>query len=208
MTSTEPRPIIPSIMLRRLAPEDTWAVHQLFAALHTYNASLDARFRLADAWPQVLDEYLQHVCDHPHRLTLLAWAEAEPVGLLMLDGHTDSPLFQHRQWAELVALYIVPAHRGSGLAARMVAAGAAWAQDHGYDRVQLYVTRSNVSARQFYARRGFTPVQEVWRLDVAPRHRLAPHDPDCEAIYAQGHHLLSTHQHGIGEGHDDLGSVR
>ncbi len=192
------------VTLRRATQADLAAVQQLFGALHSFNATLDARFALADGWETVLKEHLGHACDHPHSLTVLAWADDEPVGLLMLDGHTDSPLFRHRHWAELVALYVAPSQRGSGLATRLVAAGSAWAHAQGYDRVQLYVTRSNLSAQHFYVRHGFAPVQEVWRLELEPSDRLPPDDPDCEAVYAHGHNLLSSHQHVIAVGDEEI----
>jgi len=194
-----------TLTIHRAASEDDWAVQHLFAALHTFNATLDARFALAEGWQAVLNEHLLHSRAHDHSLTLLAWLDDEPVGLLMMDGHTDSPLFRHRHWAELVALYVAPSQRGNGLAERMVAAGSAWAHEHGYERVQLYVTRTNVGAQSFYERRGFKPVQEIWRLELGATDRLPPDDPDCEAVYAHGINLLSVHQHTI-TGEDNQGT--
>lgn len=182
--------LVASPLIRPAALEDEWAVRQLFGALHTFNATLDPRFALADGWPAILHEHLHRRAQHS--LTLLAWAGSAPVGLLMMEGQTDSPLFRHRHWAELLALYVDPGWRGGALAERLVAAGTDWARQHGYERIQLYVTRSNVAAQGFYARRGFQPVQEIWRLELGGD--LRPLDDPAPV---PGPHLLAAHQHGL-----------
>jgi GNAT superfamily N-acetyltransferase len=151
----------------RLAREssDTATIHTLFEALHTHNARLDPWFSLANDWRNVLDEYLRHVRELRHGITLLAWRDDVPVGLLMMNEWQDSPLFLHRFWVEILALYTIPSERGTGVAALLLERGRAWARDRGHERVQLYVTRSNDPARQFYQRHGFQPVQEIWRLE-------------------------------------------
>lgn len=111
------------ITIRAALPADDWAVHRLFEALHAYNASLDRRFALADEWCHVLDEHLAHTRAAGHGLTLLAWEAAQPIGLLMMDGHTDSPLFKHRRWAELLALYVTPEARGGAVAIGLLTQG-------------------------------------------------------------------------------------
>lgn len=182
-------------ILRPTTAADAWAVQCLFGALHTVNASLDPHFALADGWEQVLAEHLAHTQAAGHGLTLLAWAEDLPIGLLMIDGHTDSPLFRHRHWAELIALYVAPDAQGCGVADALIDAGLAWAHEHGYERVQLYVTVTNVRARCFYTRAGFQPVQEIWRRELGPTTSTPPDDSTCAAAYAHGHDLLSVHPH-------------
>lgn len=162
------------ISIRPAAAEDHWAVQQLFAALHTHNAALDACFSLADGWVTLLDTHLEQTRASGSGLTLLAWDGTTPVGLLMMGSHTDSPLFHHRRWVELLALYVAPEARGSGTADRLLSEGLAWTTAQGYDRVQLFVTASNLSARRFYQRVGFRCAQEIWRLELpAPQHTFA-----------------------------------
>lgn len=189
------RDSLSSQAIRRAAPADDWAVRALFGALHTFNASLDPRFALADGWEAALDEHLAHIRATGHGLTLLAWQEDQPIGLLMMGVHSDTPLFRHRHWAELLALYVIPTLRGVTLADQLIATGIAWARAQGYERVQLYVTATNVRARHFYARAGFRPVQEIWRRELGIATAVPPTDETCEALYAQGHDLLSPHAH-------------
>ncbi len=121
--------------MHRARRGDESVVRGLFEALHAHNASFERRFALADDWERAFapvpgDEATQGV-------TLIAWCGEEPVGLAMLAGHTDSALFRHRRWAELSALYVVPAARGGEAAARLLAAGLVWTKELGYDEVRL-----------------------------------------------------------------------
>jgi GNAT superfamily N-acetyltransferase len=184
-----------AIAIRAAAPLDEWAVRRLFGALHSYNAELDPRFVLGDGWEQVLHEHLLHERAAGHGLTLLAWEQERPVGLLMIDGHSDSPLFRHRRWAELLALFVEPEVQGRGVADRLLDEAIAWAHRRGYERIQLYVTVTNLRARRFYARSGFRPVQEIWRRELGAATATPPDDPGCDAAYASGHDLLAVHRH-------------
>ncbi|GAB4206759.1 MAG: hypothetical protein OHK0022_34210 [Roseiflexaceae bacterium] len=176
------------ISIRPCAAGDHWAVQRLFAALHSHNAALDARFALADGWMALLDAHLEQTRASGNGLTLLAWEGDTPVGLLMMGSHTDSPLFHHRHWVELLALYVAPEARGDGLADRLLAEGLAWTVAQGYDRVQLFVTASNLPARRFYQRAGFRCAQEIWRLELPH----APHTHQHDHSHPPAQELLST----------------
>jgi len=188
--------IAPHAVTVRLATSDDDAqVHSLFHGLHAFNATLDSRFSLADDWPAVLADHLTHERLHHHGATFLAWLGERAVGLLMMDGHTDSPLFLDRHWAELIALYVVPDQRGEGVADDLLDEGMAWAKDHGYTRIQLYVTTSNMGAKRFYGRSRFKPIQEIWCYDLPQAPGLPSTDLACESAYAHGHNLLSNTKH-------------
>lgn len=202
MPVTAPPPA--SSLLRPAADDEFWAVARLFAALHAFNAGLDPRFRLAEGWEALLREHFTLTHRAPGALWLLAWSDdpaaesrqAEPVGLLLMESHTDSPLFAERRWAELVALYVAPEQRGGDLGRQLVEAGKAWASDHGFDRLQLYVTAANARARRFYARCGLAPVQEIWRAEVSPAPGATPPpDPSCEADGHVAHQIELGHHH-------------
>jgi GNAT superfamily N-acetyltransferase len=173
------------MMVRPATTEEFWAVAELFAALHAFNASLDPCFRLAEGWEALLLAHFERTHHAPGALWLLAWHGSTPVGLLLIEAHSDSLLFAERQWAELVALYVVPAFQGSTLGRTLVERGKQWAACHGFDRMQLYVTASNERAKRFYARCGLYLTQEIWRVDLAPAPGATPPpDPSCEP---QGH---------------------
>jgi GNAT superfamily N-acetyltransferase len=153
-------------LLAQARPEDFHTIATLFEALHAYNTSLDPSFALNDDWQALLDDYFSRTCTTSNVLWLLAWQETHPAGLLVVKAHTDSPLFQHRSWTELMAIYVVPACRGTPLAKQLVNYARDWTAARGCDRLQLYVTSANERARAFYRSCGLRPVQEIWRLDI------------------------------------------
>jgi ribosomal protein S18 acetylase RimI-like enzyme len=154
------------VTVRPVEPGDEWAIRRLFGELHAFNASLEARFALADGWERLLTEHLTQERETQRGVTLLAWDGDTPLGFAMMGAHTDSPLFRYRTWAELTALHVVPAARGRGVADLLLAAGTAWALERGYAEVRLYVTAANERARRFYDRSGFRPIQEIWTADL------------------------------------------
>ncbi|NCC31022.1 MAG: N-acetyltransferase, partial [Chloroflexia bacterium] len=88
-----------ALTLRPAADGEYWAVARLFAELHHFNATLDPRFRLAAGWEPLLREHFIHTHTSAGALWLLAWRGDAPVGLLLIEAHTDSPLFAERRWA-------------------------------------------------------------------------------------------------------------
>ncbi|NOK57901.1 MAG: Ribosomal protein S18 acetylase RimI [Chloroflexi bacterium AL-W] len=176
--------------------DDEDAVAHLFEALHKQNAALDERFALAPGWRAVLHRDFTRTWNVTGACWRLAWSNTEPVGLIVLEAHTDSPLFRYRYWAELVALYVTSPYRGSGLADRLIAEGLAWATDHGFEHVQLYVTASNKAAHACYQRCGFVPVQQILRRDLHPAPGIQPPaDPSCALMNAASGDALETGQH-------------
>jgi CheY-like chemotaxis protein len=166
------RPTPSGVSAFRIAParlDDFDVVAQLFEAVRSYNAALDYRLTLAEDWRDILrEQFTRTFADPSAALWLLAWRETQPVGLLAIVAHLDSPLLKHRRWAEVMALYLAPDCRGSGLAQRLMAEAQAWAAAQGFDRVQVHAAATNEHARSFYQRSGFQRAQEVLRLQVEP----------------------------------------
>lgn len=144
-------------------PEDCDAVVELFGALHRYNASLDAHFALSDGWETILRDEFGACWNDPDRMWLLVKDGDKVVGLLMAGVHTDSPLFRHRRWVEVQALYVADSHRSMGIARSLLTKAYAWAEALNLPRVQLYVTASNVRAQSVYTDEGFATSQAIMR---------------------------------------------
>lgn len=96
------------------------------------------------------------------RATFLAFDGGDCVGLA---GGVEDHLGADRQ---LVSMWVAPTHRGSGVAAGLVAAVLAWAEDAGARSIGLWVTRENPRARRFYERAGFTVTGDVQPLPSDP----------------------------------------
>ena len=147
--------------------DDCAAVVALFGALHAYNASLDPHFALSDGWEAILREQFYASYNNPDMLWLLVKDGNQAVGLLIADVHTDSPLFRHRQWVEVQALYVADSHRRMGIARSLLNRVYEWAETKHLARVQLYVTASNVRAQSVYAEEGFATSQAIMRKKVS-----------------------------------------
>ena len=143
------------------------AVVALFGTLHAYNAALDPHFALADDWQTLLRRQFDETWQDADRLWMLAKDGEQVVGLLIAAIHTDSPLFRHRRWVEVEALYVGPSHRRRGIAHHLLNEAYAWAQTNGLARVQLYVTASNVRAQSVYTEQGFAVTQAIMRKKLS-----------------------------------------
>src|SRR5436190_2080564 len=112
-------------------------------------------------------------CNHrspggPERLLERHPRYAALAAAIVREHHVDPPIFGGQPWFELSALYVAPSHRRAGVARLLTEHLEAWARAHGYDTVQLYVSAANHSARDFYARQGYAPLQEIWRKELPP----------------------------------------
>ena len=110
----------------------------------------------ADAW----------LADSAHRPTWLAFApEGAAVGLVQTVLITKLPSLRRPvvSWLHVGQVFVVPAHRGQGLAGRMMSVLQDWARAHQVDRIQL---NARPAARSVYERAGFVPSSDrlmEWR---------------------------------------------
>jgi GNAT superfamily N-acetyltransferase len=74
---------------------------------------------------------------------------------------------------ELISMWVAPAHRGTGLAGRLIEQVVAWAAGRGLDTV-LMVRDDNEAAIRSYARAGFVDlgIPEGWPADVPLERRM------------------------------------
>ncbi|MFQ3663328.1 MAG: hypothetical protein SNJ69_13145 [Chloroflexaceae bacterium] len=80
--------------------------------------------------------------------------------MLLMEAHSNAPLFAERRRAELVALDVSPAGAATTRSATC-----------GDNRLQLYVTIANERARYCY---GPVPIQEIWRAGLTPAPGITP----------------------------------
>lgn len=91
----------------------------------------------------------------------LAFDKDQPVGMI---GAAVSSA--HR--FNLIGMWVDPAARGSGLAARLVASVKARALGKGFDRIYLDVSPDNTRASNFYIKQGFAFMDEWEPLQSHP----------------------------------------
>lgn len=161
--------------LRRAVP-DEWA------------ASRDIRLRALSQDPNAFCSSLEHESGFDEKrwrdrlgrgTTILAWDGSDPVGTV-----TGVPDPHEEGGREVVAMWVDPAHRGSGLAGALLDSVIDWAEADGAHGVALWVAGDNSRARALYERTGFTVTgeTEVMRPGVdqlrmrmpLPRRPIAP----------------------------------
>ena len=91
----------------------------------------------------------------------LAWLGGEPVGMVRVGPSAATGVGSAEPTgADLVAMWVAPATRGTGAADALMTAALDWARDHGYHHVDLEVAPGNVRAERVYARHGFVATGE------------------------------------------------
>lgn len=145
-------------MIRPAGPEDavgiahvhvrTWQVAyaHVFPAASLANLSVERRHRL---W----DEYLRR----DGVGIFVSETDAAVTGFVSVGASRDLV-----GGGELYAIYVDPAHWGTGAGNELIAAGEEWLRAHGYDHATLWVLDDNPRARRFYQRAG-------WSVDGAAR---------------------------------------
>jgi GNAT superfamily N-acetyltransferase len=102
--------------------------------------------------------------EHDQRLTWLAYAGAEPVGMLNLLVFTrmpkpdDSRTGRPGQWGYVANAYVAEEHRGTGIGSLLMEACLEAARERGFARLVLSPSERSVP---FYGRLGFEPATSL-----------------------------------------------
>jgi GNAT superfamily N-acetyltransferase len=192
-----------NITIIHARPEDADTVIRLWGALHEHNADLDPRFALADNWERLVGEYLRQSEHGDDSAWLLACVDDRTIGFVLVEVHTDSPLYRYRRWPEIVGLYVEPEFRGSNAAHVLMEHAYAWAVLHKLRMMQLYVTAANEQAQRFYRKQGFATSQVIMRRvltdDDLPEDAAREHLHDRLHFSEGGERPLDMHGHRHGE---------
>lgn len=150
----------------RTARPDEWARHRdlrlemLADTPHAFLTPLEeARARTDEDWQLIhksnlLSDSVQVVADDGER-----W-----VGMMAGREYLN----YHPPRVFLLSVYVTPAHRASGLAARLLAEVVGWAKQRGYVELHLDVHERATAARAFYARAGFTETGHTQEYALDP----------------------------------------
>jgi GNAT superfamily N-acetyltransferase len=166
--------------VRRRAPAE-WSVvreGRLAALLDAPGAFASSYEReRSDAEDGWRDRIARHAC-------LVAEAHGRQVGLAVVKPSYDG--IPHRR--DLISMWVHPAHRGRGVAARLVGAAVDRAAADGAREVALWVVDGNAVAAAVYRRAGFVPTgrrqplpsnpavgEEEWLLPIPARSAAEHH---------------------------------
>ena len=81
----------------------------------------------------------------------VARIDEHPVGLVCVISEPGAPADERH----MVALWVAPEHRGSGVAAGLLGAAETWARGDGATLMSLWVVDGNETAEQLYGRCGY-----------------------------------------------------
>jgi GNAT superfamily N-acetyltransferase len=105
------------------------------------------------AAPEVLPGRLARLAADPRAAVLLAERAGQTVGLITV--HLRDGIHQETPVAQLTALVVAEAARGSGVGRELVAAAEAWARRHGAARIVVTTALHRAGAHEFYERLGY-----------------------------------------------------
>jgi GNAT superfamily N-acetyltransferase len=144
--------------IQRLAPDDwkLWRDVRLAAladAPYAYGSTL--------AREQEFDEAAwRHRLAPANGMTAVAIDGDDTVGAI--GGWTPADV------VHVVAAWVAPSARGTGVGDALVTEVLDWAREHGYPRVELRVADGNDSARRLFLRNGFHPTGRREPLESDP----------------------------------------
>ena len=135
-----------TLLVRMLVPDEWEALRDvrlaaLLDAPDAYYATYDSTVERTEAewraWPG------RGVC-------FLAWLGGQPIGMVGV-----APTATDLTRADLFAMWVAPAVRGTGAADALITAALDWARQQGCHSVDLEVAPGNVRAERVYRRHGF-----------------------------------------------------
>lgn len=136
--------------IRRVQPDDWQLLRDTrLAALKDAPEAFESRYEDALGFDEA--EWRRRAVGHA---VFLAYDGTDPIGMA---GGIDEGRPRSR---ELISMWVSPAARGLGLAARLIDVVADWARADGADELSLWVVLGNASAQAAYDRAGFVATGE------------------------------------------------
>jgi GNAT superfamily N-acetyltransferase len=146
--------------VRRARPADLHRVVALWIALTEHHAGAEPLFALrADADREVRRLVEAQLRDP--RSAIFVHGGERPDGLCIVRIDRAPPIHAERERAEVTDLFVEPAARRRGIAARLLAAALAWARESGALRVEARVSARNPEGQAFWKAVGFGEFMDV-----------------------------------------------
>jgi len=152
MSST---PSTGELTIRRATPGDLSAVMRMFDELAELQEGWRGFTPRTDLRGEMLRRYGADLAD-PDALLVVAELSGEIVG--MAAGHVHRPsAFSDELAVELGSVFVVPEHRGRGVAGALTAEVARFARARGVERITLKTFAQNEEALVVWQKLGFEP---------------------------------------------------
>jgi GNAT superfamily N-acetyltransferase len=140
---------MPAVSVRRLGPDDYQLVRAIrLRCLREEAASFGSTYEREVAFTDAVWIDRLRPEGNPHYLAEAP--DGTPAGIAAgVPDDTDTDV------ANLVAMWVDPRARGTGVADELIAAVIRWAEGAGYRAMRLHATEGNVRAERAYQRHGF-----------------------------------------------------
>jgi GNAT superfamily N-acetyltransferase len=126
--------------------------------------------RFEDTWRQRQGQYRGWLEGDTDAMLLVAEREGRAVGYAMLTAGPGAATWDlGDRVAEMETMSVLPEERGSGVGAALMEASRRWALERGVRTIVVGLAHTNVGARRFYQREGFTPFYLDMVLDLGSR---------------------------------------
>ena len=123
-----------------------------------------------DSWRQRRGQYRGWLEGDTDAVLLVAERDGRAVGYAMLTAGPGAATWDlGDRVAEIETLSVLPDERGSGVGAALMEASRRWALERGVRTIAVGLAHTNVGAKRFYEREGFTPFYLDMVLDLGSR---------------------------------------
>jgi GNAT superfamily N-acetyltransferase len=123
-----------------------------------------------DTWRQRRGQYRGWLGGDEDAVLLLAERGGRAVGYAMITAGPGAATWDlGERVAEIETLVVLEEERGSRVGAGLMGASRRWALDRGAATIMVGLAHTNVDARRFYEREGFTPFYLDMVLDLRAR---------------------------------------
>ena len=120
-----------------------------------------------DTWRQRRGQYQRWLDGDTDVALLIAERDGRAVGYAMLTAGPGAATWDLGEVVvEIETLSVLASERGSGVGAALMEAGRRWALERGARTILVGLAHTNVDARRFYEREGFTPFYLDMTLDL------------------------------------------
>src|SRR3954451_9943590 len=123
-----------------------------------------------DTWRQRQGQYRDWLEGDTDAVLLVAERDGRAVGYAMLTAGPGAATWDlSDRVAAMETLSVLPPERGSGVGAALIQAIRRWALKRGVRTISVGLAHTNVGAKRFYEREGFTPFYLGMVLDLSSR---------------------------------------
>lgn len=146
------------IVIRQADTVDMSSILPLWRELMEFHASLDPYFTLRpDAENNFKKFLLSNLEEKEKNHIVLAEADGEVVGYMMGLILTNPPVFELKQYGEIMDACVSPQHRRSQIGEQLFQAMKNWFQSKGLTRIDINAAATNRVSNSFWKKMGFRP---------------------------------------------------